>query len=88
LSRRLVRALGASSFATASRIAMRSGIARRLYELIFGDRDPVALPGTATGTPGNGWTVFANVPDCFDDTVQGFQSHRSARRKIAPQALS
>ena len=59
--------------------------AKKLYELIFGDRDPVTQPGTATGTPGNWWTVFANVPDCFDHTVQGFQFYRSRRRKISPQ---
>ena len=58
---------------------------RKLYELIFGDRDPVSSPGTATGTPGNWWTVFANVPDCFDHTVQGFQFYRSSRRKISPR---
>jgi len=58
---------------------------KKLYELIFGDRDPVATPGTATGTPGNWWTVFANVPDCFDHTVQGFQFYRSRKRKISPK---
>jgi alkylhydroperoxidase family enzyme len=58
---------------------------RRLYELIFGDRDPVVSPGTATGTPGNWWTVFANVPDCFDHTVQGFLFYRSPKRKISPR---
>jgi len=31
------------------------------YQRLFGDRDPVAQPGTATGTPGNWWTVFASV---------------------------
>ena len=35
---------------------------RRLYEQMFGDRDPVTDPGTSTGTPGNWWTVWANVP--------------------------
>ena len=58
---------------------------RKLYEAIFGDRDPVASPGTATGTPGNWWTVFANVPDCFDHTVAGFAFYRSGRRKISPR---
>ena len=58
---------------------------RKLYELIFGDRDPVASPGTATGTPGNWWTVFANVPDCFDHTVSGFMFYRSRKRKISPK---
>ncbi|WP_334162533.1 carboxymuconolactone decarboxylase family protein [Phenylobacterium sp.] len=32
------------------------------YEQMFGGRDPVAEPGTATGTPGDWWTVWANVP--------------------------
>ncbi|MEX2208135.1 MAG: carboxymuconolactone decarboxylase family protein [Myxococcota bacterium] len=58
---------------------------RKLYELIFGDRDPVKSPGTATGTPGNWWTVFANVPDCFDHTVSGFAFYRSKNRKISVQ---
>jgi alkylhydroperoxidase family enzyme len=58
---------------------------KQLYELLFGDRDPVTSPGTATGTPGNWWTVYANVPDCFDHAVQGFQFYRSRKRKISPQ---
>ncbi len=35
----------------------------KLYKEFFGDRDPVAEPGTATGTPGDYWTTFALVPD-------------------------
>ncbi len=58
---------------------------RKLYELLFGDRDPVTSPGTATGTPGNWWTVFANVPDCFDHAVSGFAFYRSKNRKISMQ---
>ena len=42
-----------------------------LYGMLFGDRDPVAEPGTASGTPGNWWTVFALVPDAFDHTTTG-----------------
>jgi alkylhydroperoxidase family enzyme len=35
-----------------------------LYDTWFGpDRDPVAEPGTSTGTPGNWWTVWARAPD-------------------------
>jgi len=56
-----------------------------LYEAIFGDRDPVTSPGTATGTPGNWWTVFAGVPDVLDHAVAGFQFYRSKRRKISTQ---
>jgi alkylhydroperoxidase family enzyme len=35
---------------------------RALYDQMFGSRDPVAEPGTSTGTPGNWWTAWANVP--------------------------
>jgi alkylhydroperoxidase family enzyme len=59
--------------------------ARIIYKMLFGDRDPVESPGTATGTPGNWWTVFAGVPDCFDHAVQGFAFYRSAKREISPQ---
>lgn len=34
-----------------------------IYRQFFGERDPVAEPGTATGTPGDYWTTFALVPD-------------------------
>jgi alkylhydroperoxidase family enzyme len=53
-----------------------------LYELLFGDRDPVVEPGTETGTPGNWWTVFALVPDVFRHAVAGFRLYRSPDRKI------
>jgi alkylhydroperoxidase family enzyme len=55
-----------------------------LYDALFGDRDPVEKPGTATGTPGNWWTVFALVPDCFAHAVAGFQFYRG-KRKISPK---
>ena len=45
---------------------------RKYYEALFGDRDPVAEPGTATGTPGNWWTVFALVPYVFDHATSHF----------------
>ncbi|MGI9325813.1 MAG: carboxymuconolactone decarboxylase family protein [Pseudomonadales bacterium] len=57
-----------------------------VYDAVFGpDRDPVAEPGTATGTPGDWWTVFALVPDCFTHAVEGFQFYRGKNRKISPQ---
>ena len=31
------------------------GIVSVMYKLLFGERDPVAEPGTETGTPGNWW---------------------------------
>ena len=57
----------------------------KLYDVLFGERDPVAEPGTETGTPGNWWTVFALVPDVFRHAVAGFQLYRSRSRKIDPQ---
>jgi alkylhydroperoxidase family enzyme len=59
--------------------------ARKLYQVLFGDRDPVVSPGTATGTPGNWWTVFASVPDCFDHAVSGFGFYRSRKRELSPR---
>ncbi len=56
-----------------------------LYDMIFGQRDPVAEPGTATGTPGNWWTVFALVPDVFRHAVAGFGLYRSDKRKLDPK---
>jgi len=58
--------------------------AQIVYRMLFGERDPVAEPGTATGTPGNWWTVFAGVPDAFDHAVAGFQFYRG-ERKLDPK---
>jgi alkylhydroperoxidase family enzyme len=58
--------------------------AQAMYRMLFGDRDPVAEPGTASGTPGNWWTVFALVPDAFDHTTAGFQFYRSPNRVLEP----
>ncbi|MEY2973980.1 MAG: hypothetical protein RIR49_400 [Actinomycetota bacterium] len=55
-----------------------------LYRFLFGDRDPVAEPGTATGTPGDWWTVFALSPDIFEHSVQGFALYRSDSRRLDP----
>jgi alkylhydroperoxidase family enzyme len=55
----------------------------QMYDLLFGKgRDPVADPGTATGTPGNWWTVFALVPDVFRHAVAGFGVYRSKNRRL------
>lgn len=56
-----------------------------VYDLLFGDRDPVAEPGTATGTPGDWWTVFALVPEILDHSMRGFVLYRSRDRKLDPQ---
>ena len=56
-----------------------------VYDLLFGERDPVASPGTATGTPGDWWTVFALVPEVFEHAVRGFALYRNPARKIDPK---
>jgi alkylhydroperoxidase family enzyme len=56
-----------------------------MYERLFDGRDPVAEPGTATGTPGNWWTVFALVPDIFDHATRGFGLFNSKDRKLEPK---
>ena len=56
-----------------------------MYDLLFGpDRDPVAEPGTATGTSGDWWPVFALVPDVLEHCVQGFGLYQSPKRLIDP----
>ena len=58
----------------------------RMYDRLFGpDRDPVDEPGTATGTPGDWWTVFANSPDVMEHACRGFALYASPERKIGPQ---
>ncbi len=59
--------------------------ANQIFDLLFGDRDPIKEPGTATGTPGNWWTVFNIVPDAFAHTTDGFRFYRSEERKIDPK---
>jgi alkylhydroperoxidase family enzyme len=66
--------------------AEASPLATLLYDRLFGpDRDPVEEPGTATGTRGDWWTVFALVPDVLEHAVRGFQLYRSSDRKLDPQ---
>jgi len=61
-------------------------IALALYDLMFGpDRCPVETPGTATGAPGDWWTVFALVPDVFSHAVGGFALYQSPDRLLDPQ---
>jgi alkylhydroperoxidase family enzyme len=56
-----------------------------MYRRLFGDRDPVSEPGTATGTPGNWWTVYANSPDVLEHACRGFALYAGPERKIAPE---
>jgi len=54
----------------------------QMYGRLFGDRDPVSHPGTATGTPGDWWSVFALVPDMMRHAVRGFALYASPDRLL------
>jgi len=59
-------------------------IVAAMYDLVFGDRDPVAEPGTATGTRGDWWPAFANSPDILEHAAQGFGLYGNPRRVLDP----
>ncbi len=67
-----------------SRPEVSDPLTLKMYDLLFGDRDPVAEPGTETGTPGDWWTVFSLIPDIFEHAVRGFGVYRSPLRKLDP----
>lgn len=67
------------------RAEVTSDVVNAYYDRLFGPgRDPVAEPGTATGTPGDWWTVFAIAPDIFKHAVDGFAVYRHPDRKLDP----
>ena len=66
------------------RSEVSSKVVKSAYDLLFGDRDPVAQPGTDTGTPGDWWTVFANSPDVLEHCMRGFALYRNPDRKLDP----
>jgi alkylhydroperoxidase family enzyme len=67
------------------RAEVRADVIHRYYDLLFGKGvDPVARPGTATGTRGDWWTVFALAPDIFKHAVDGFALYLGPARKISP----
>lgn len=67
-----------------SRVETQDDVVLGSYNRLFGDRDPVAEPGTATGTPGDWWTVFALSPDVLKHAIRGFALYQSPRRKLSP----
>jgi alkylhydroperoxidase family enzyme len=60
------------------------GIVTTMYDYIFGERDPVAQPGLPNGTPGNWWTVVAQVPEMLQHCVGGFRFYRNPERELSP----
>jgi alkylhydroperoxidase family enzyme len=56
-----------------------------IYRQFFGERDPVAEPGTATGTPGDYWTTFALVPDLLQMARGDLMGLLQPGRKLDPK---
>lgn len=56
-----------------------------IYRQFFGERDPVAEPGTATGTPGDYWTTFALVPELLLMARAQFTTLLQPGRKLDPK---
>ena len=64
---------------------------QQIYHDFFGDRDPVAEPGTATGTPGDYWTTYALVPDILkasrDSLMMMLQPKRALPARLRELAI-
>src|SRR5947209_6221666 len=58
---------------------------QELYKQFFGDRDPVAHPGTATGTPGDYWTTFALVPGLLFQARNSLMALMQPGRALEPK---
>jgi len=68
----------------AKRADIASSEVQQVLQRVFGDRDPATEPGTATGSPGNWWTVMALEPGIFRLTEERHEWQKSADRKLDP----
>ncbi|HKV55236.1 MAG TPA: carboxymuconolactone decarboxylase family protein [Candidatus Binataceae bacterium] len=66
-------------------LAEASAEIKEIYKNFFGDRDPVAHPGTATGTPGDYWTTFALVPDILKMSRDSLMALLQPGRVLKPR---
>ncbi|MEO5640620.1 MAG: carboxymuconolactone decarboxylase family protein [Sphingomicrobium sp.] len=55
-----------------------------VYQNLFGDRDPVAQPGTAMGPPGDWWTVLAQAPHILEHFVQCSRMYMGPKMTLDP----
>ena len=67
------------------RTEIASPLINHYFDRLFGPGvDPIEQPGTATGSPGDWWSVFALSPDIFEHAAGGFALYRNPARKIDP----
>jgi AhpD family alkylhydroperoxidase len=55
-----------------------------VYENLFGERDPVAQPGTAMGPPGHWWTVLAQTPHILEHFVMCSRMYLGSKMTLNP----
>ena len=68
-----------------TRSDVRDEVVLAAYDRLFGvGKDPVSDPGTATGTPGNWWGVFALSPVVFRHAVAGFSLYQKTADHLSP----
>lgn len=63
---------------------VRDPLVLSVYDALFGDRDPVAEPGTAMGPPGDWWTVLANAPHILEHFVLCSRMYMGSRMSLQP----
>jgi AhpD family alkylhydroperoxidase len=68
-----------------SRNEVTDPLVKSVYKTLFDDRDPVAQPGTAMGTPGHWWTVLALAPHILEHFVQCSRMYLGPKMSLDPK---
>jgi alkylhydroperoxidase family enzyme len=66
------------------RAEITSPVIQATLQRVFGDRDPVDEPGTATGSPGDWWTTMAIEPGIFELIDLRHAWQQSPERALEP----
>ena len=67
------------------RAELTDPLTKSVYQNLFGDRDPVAQPGTAMGTPGHWWTVLAQTPHVLQQFVMLSRMYMGDQMHLDPR---
>lgn len=68
----------------AKRSEIEADDVQQVLQRVFGDRDPAVEPGTATGSPGDWWTVMALEPGIFRLQESRHEWQKSPERALDP----